>query len=215
MALGDDRIERSQIVVGWLDQLFPQVEIPLRHEDPYTLLLAVLLSAQCTDERVNRITPLLFARAATPSAMIQLSVEEIEAIIRPCGLSKRKALAIHQLSELLISRHAGQLPSSFEALEALPGVGHKTASVVMVQAFGQPAFPVDTHIHRCAHRWGLADGKTVEATERALKGLYPADDWGKLHLQMILYARSYCPALRHELEQCPICCALATPERGF
>ncbi|MGB7978171.1 MAG: endonuclease III [Chlamydiales bacterium] len=188
-----------------LDELFPRPKIPLEHKDPYTLLIAVLLSAQCTDARVNLITPKLFAVADTPQKMAALTPKEIEAIIRPCGLAPTKARAIWNLSHRLIKEFQGQVPAAFEALESLPGVGHKTASVIMAQAFHQPAFPVDTHIHRCAHRWGLSRGKTVAETERDLKRLFPKDQWIKLHLQMIYFARKYCPARGHRQEQCPIC----------
>lgn len=188
-----------------LDELFPHPEIPLHHKDSYTLLIAVLLSAQCTDARVNLITPKLFAKADTPKKMIALTAQEIEAIIRPCGLGNTKAKAIWKLSEQLIENHGGKVPNTFEELEDLPGVGHKTASVLMVQAFDQPAFPVDTHIHRCAHRWGLSKGKTVKDTERDLKRLFPKHKWNKLHLQIIYFARKYCPARGHKKEQCPIC----------
>jgi len=188
-----------------LDDLYPEVPIPLQHRDTYTLLIAVLLSAQCTDVRVNQTTPFLFARADKPADMLKLSVEEIRDIIRPCGLSGKKSKAISGLSRILMEEHQGQVPESFEALEKLPGVGHKTASVVMSQAFGHPAFPVDTHIHRLAARWGLSDGKNVEKTERDLKALFLEDSWKKLHLQIIYFGREYCPARGHVAEQCPIC----------
>lgn len=188
-----------------LDKLYPNPEIPLQHIDSYTLLIAVLLSAQCTDVRVNIITPHLFALAKTPEAMVLLSVKQIEDIIRPCGLAPSKARAIHGLSKILIERHGSKVPKSFEELEALPGVGHKTASVVMVQAFGVPAFPVDTHIHRCAKRWGLSSGKNVVQTEKDLKALFPRKSWIKLHLQIIYFAREYCKAVKHNAEHCPIC----------
>jgi len=177
-----------------LERLFPETPVPLDHSDPYTLLIAVLLSAQCTDERVNKITPHLFAKAKTPQEMVLLSVEEIKEIIRPCGLSPAKSKAIHRLSELLLEHHMGGVPNAFEALEALPGVGHKTASVVMSQAFGVPAFPVDTHIHRLLTRWGLTSGKSVVQTERDAKALFPKEAWNKLHLQIIFYGRAYSPA---------------------
>lgn len=192
-------------ILSLLDHHFSKPEIPLQHTSSYTLLIAVLLSAQCTDERVNRVTPLLFALASTPEEMAQLSIETIRKAILPCGLSQRKAAAIHALSVILVERYGGRVPSSFEELEALPGVGHKTASVVRVQAFGLPAFPVDTHIFRCARRWGLSQGKTVAAVEADLKRLIPEPLWGKVHLQMILFARRYCPALRHDATSCPIC----------
>lgn len=196
-----------------LDQLYPEVEIPLQHRDAYTLLIAVLLSAQCTDKRVNQVTPQLFALADTPQKMAQLTPEQILEIIRPCGLAATKARHIVLLSHLLIERHQGTVPCSFAELEALPGVGHKTASVVMVQAFGQPAFPVDTHIHRCACRWGLSSGKSVEETEKDLKDLYPEASWGKLHLQIILCGREHCRARPHSDSSCTICKALARTEQ--
>jgi endonuclease-3 len=188
-----------------LDELFPETPIPLQHNDPYTLLIAVLLSAQCTDERVNKITPQLFARANNPLDMSKVSVEDIRDIIKPCGLSPTKSKAIHTLSSIIMEKHGGAVPESFEALEALPGVGHKTASVVMSQAFGHPAFPVDTHIHRLATRWGLSSGKNVTETERNLKTIFPENSWNKLHLQIIFFGRQYCPARGHQKEQCPIC----------
>ena len=188
-----------------LDELFPETPIPLQHNDPYTLLIAVLLSAQCTDERVNKITPQLFARANNPLDMSKVSVEDIRDIIKPCGLSPTKSKAIHTLSSIIMEKHGGAVPESFEALEALPGVGHKTASVVMSQAFGHPAFPVDTHIHRLATRWGLSSGKNVTETERNLKAIFPENTWNKLHLQIIFFGRQYCPARGHQKEQCPIC----------
>jgi endonuclease III len=191
-----------------LDELFPHPSIPLKHEDPYTLLIAVLLSAQCTDARVNQITPLLFAKADTPQEMLKLAIAEIAHIIRPCGLSNTKAKAIWNLSKILVEQHKGKVPCSFTALEKLPGVGHKTASVVMSQAFQKPAFPVDTHIHRCAKRWGLSTGKNVEQTEEDLKRLFPKKTWNKIHLQIIYFARTYCPARGHDPHQCPICKSL-------
>ena len=191
-----------------LEELYPETPIPLHHTDEYTLLISVLLSAQCTDERVNKTTPYLFEKAKTPHAMIKLSVEEIEDIIRPCGLSKAKSKAIYNLSHILIEQHKGKVPQSFEALEALPGVGHKTASVVMSQAFGVPAFPVDTHIQRLATRWKLTNGKNVVQTEKDLKRLFPENLWNKLHLQIIFYGREYCPARGHKVENCVICCQL-------
>jgi endonuclease-3 len=188
-----------------LDALYPQTPVPLHHTDPYTLLVAVLLSAQCTDERVNQVTPELFARANTPQAMMQLPVEEIRAIIRPCGLSPTKSKAISGLSRILVDQHGGHVPDTFEALEALPGVGHKTASVVMAQAFGVPAFPVDTHIHRLARRWGLSEGRNVDQTERDLKAAFPRESWNRLHLQIIFFGREHCPARGHQPAACPIC----------
>lgn len=198
-------MKKAELISQILDEYFPHPEIPLKHKDAYTLLIAVLLSAQCTDVRVNQITPKLFAKADTPQRMIQLTPKEIEEIIRPCGLAPTKSRAIWNLSRDLIEKHRGKVPKTFEELESLPGVGHKTASVVMAQAFQEPAFPVDTHIHRCAHRWGLSKGKTVVQTERDLKRLFPKDKWIKLHLQIIYFARTYCPARGHKKEQCPIC----------
>ncbi len=188
-----------------LEALFPETPIPLAHKDAYTLLIAVLLSAQCTDVRVNQVTPALFARADNPRAMAKLPVEEIEAIIRPCGLAPRKARAISELSGILIEQHGGRVPESFADLEALPGVGHKTASVVMSQAFGHPAFPVDTHIHRLAQIWGLTDGKNVVQTERDLKRLFPREFWNKLHLQIIFYGRECCTARQCDGLRCGLC----------
>lgn len=186
--------EKAKYVIEQLELLYPETPVPLDHFDAYSLLISVLLSAQCTDERVNKITPLLFAKAKTPAEMIQLSVEEIRAIIKPCGLSPRKSQAIYDLSHMIIDLHDGKVPESFEALEAMPGIGHKTASVVMSQAFGVPAFPVDTHIHRLMIRWGLTSGKNVEETERDAKKLFPRELWNKLHLQIIFYGRSHSPA---------------------
>lgn len=197
--------EKANHIVEILEDLYPTTPIPLDHADPYTLLIAVLLSAQCTDERVNKVTPFLFEKADTPFEMIKLDVEEIKAIIRPCGLSPRKSKAIYDLSGILIDKYEGTVPQSFEALEALPGVGHKTASVVMSQAFGVPAFPVDTHIHRLAYRWTLSTGKNVEKTEADLKRLFPREKWNKLHLQIIFFGRQYCPARGHDPLVCPIC----------
>jgi endonuclease-3 len=186
--------EKADYIVQELEKLYPETPVPLDHKDAYTLLIAVLLSAQCTDERVNKITPHLFALADNPADMIKLSVEEIKAIIRPCGLSPRKSQAIFTLSEILIDKHNSEVPADFDALEKLPGVGHKTASVVMAQAFGVPAFPVDTHIHRLMIRWGLTNGKNVEQTEKDAKKLFPKELWNKLHLQIIFYGRSHSPA---------------------
>ena len=186
--------EKVQYIIDELERLYPETPIPLDHTDSYTLLIAVLLSAQCTDKRVNEITPLLFKRANNPFDMIKLDVEEIREIIRPCGLSPRKSKAIYVLSEMLIEKYNGSVPESFEALEELPGVGHKTASVVMSQAFGVPAFPVDTHIHRLLTRWGITTGKNVEQTEKDAKRLFPEETWNKLHLQIIFYGREYSPA---------------------
>jgi endonuclease-3 len=192
-------------ILSILEEHFPSVEPPLQHKDAYTLLVSVLLSAQCTDERVNKVTPLLFARADNPVDMIKMSADEIREIIKPCGLSPMKSKGIYGLSKILIDKHGGQVPSTFEDLEALPAVGHKTASVVMTQWFGIPAFPVDTHIHRLAYRWGLSDGKSVEQTERDLKRLIPEEKWNKTHLQMIYFGRKYCPARAHGWRECPVC----------
>jgi endonuclease III len=188
-----------------LNELYPEPSIPLAHESDYTLLIAVLLSAQCTDARVNTITPHLFAKAKTPEEMVQLTPAAIEEIIRPCGLGPRKAKAIWELSSILNREFEGQVPRTLEKLESLPGVGHKTASVVMCQAFGEPAFPVDTHIHRCAERWKLSNGKSVEQTEHDIKKLFPKKHWIRLHLQIIYFARQYCQARRHDVLLCPIC----------
>jgi|TARA_R110000737_G_scaffold164321_1_gene191783 endonuclease-3 len=186
--------ERANYVIQELERLYPEVPVPLDHTDPYTLLIAVLLSAQCTDVRVNQITPLLFARANNPHDMVKMTVEEIKEIIRPCGLSPMKSKGIHGLSVMILEEHNGKVPESFEALEAMPAVGHKTASVVMSQAFGVPAFPVDTHIHRLMVRWGLTSGKNVVETEKDAKRLFPRELWNKLHLQIIFYGREYSPA---------------------
>ena len=185
---------KVEYLIKELDNLFPEVPVPLDHKDPYTLLIAVLLSAQCTDERVNQITPKLFKRADNPYDMINLSFEEIKEIIRPCGLSPMKSKGIYGLSKIIIEKHNGLVPKTFEFLEELPGVGHKTASVVMSQGFGFPAFPVDTHIHRLMYRWGLSNGKNVKQTEKDAKRLFPSEKWNKLHLQIIYYARKYSPA---------------------
>ena len=189
-----NKAEKVAFVIQKLEELYPTIPIPLDHKDPYTLLIAVLLSAQSTDVRVNKITPLLFAKADNPTDMVKLSVEEIRAIIKPVGLSPMKSKGIHGLSEILLEKHNGEVPKSFEALEALPAVGHKTASVVMAQAFGVPAFPVDTHIHRLMYRWGFSNGKSVTQTERDAKRLFPKEKWNDLHLQIIWYGREYCPA---------------------
>ncbi len=201
--------ERAKLIQEMLDAYFPAPAIPLKHKDPYTLLIAVLLSAQCTDARVNTVTPELFALADTPEAMSRLSYKEVQAIIRPCGLSERKAKAIVDLSKILVEQHNGKVPDTMEALEELPGVGHKTASVVMAQCFNKEAFPVDTHIHRLAKRWGLSKAKNVVMTERDLKKVFPKKSWIRLHLQIIYYARSFCPALGHHVADCPICSALS------
>jgi endonuclease-3 len=200
-----NRKQRAQIVHRRLDELYPTTDIPLDHADPYTLLLAVVLSAQCTDKMVNRVTPDLWKLADTPEAMSRVAVDRIQAIIRPCGLSPQKAKAISGLSRILVEEHAGQVPQDFEALERLPGVGHKTASVVMAQAFGVPAFPVDTHIHRLAQRWGLTNGKNVVQTELDLKKLFPIEAWNRLHLQIIFYGREHCSARGCDGTVCGIC----------
>ncbi len=197
--------EIANDIAEMLEGYYPETPVPLDHTDPYTLLIAVLLSAQCTDARVNIVTPHLFALADNPLAMSQLEVEQIRQIIRPCGLSPRKSKAIHQLSHILLEEHNGEVPADMEALERLPGVGHKTAGVVMSQAFGVPAFPVDTHIHRLAYRWKLSTGKNVEKTEKDLKRLFPKELWNKLHLQIIFFGREYCPARSHDPHACPIC----------
>ena len=197
--------EKAAFVHQTLEKLYPTTPIPLDHQDPYTLLVAVLLSAQCTDARVNTVTPHLFEAADNPFDMVQLDVDHIKGIIRPCGLSPRKSKAIYDLSQILIDKYNGEVPQSFDALEELPGVGHKTASVVMSQAFGVPAFPVDTHIHRLAHRWTLSTGKNVDKTEKDLKRLFPKESWNKLHLQIIFFGREYCPARGHDPRECPIC----------
>ena len=204
--------ERAHFVKKVLHKYFPHPEIPLTHKDPYTLLIAVLLSAQCTDKRVNEITPHLFAQASTPEEMVLLTTEEIKEIIKPCGLSNAKAKAILNLSIQLIEKHKSRVPKTLEELEALPGVGHKTASVVMVQAFNTPAFPVDTHIFRCAKRWQLSRGKNVKEVEKDLKRIFPKSSWSLLHLQIIYFARTYCPARGHKIENCPICSVIEGKE---
>ncbi len=200
--------ERVQFISDKLESLYPETPIPLDHSDAYTLLIAVLLSAQCTDKRVNLITPILFKRANTPQKMVKLSIDEIRDIIKPCGLSPMKSKAIFNLSQIILDKHKGKVPNTFEDLEALPGVGHKTASVVMSQAFGFPAFPVDTHIHRLMTRWKLTNGKNVEQTEKDAKRLFPESIWNKLHLQIIFFGREYCPARGHIVANCPICSKL-------
>lgn len=200
--------ESVNFIVRELESLYPKTPIPLEHSDAYTLLIAVLLSAQCTDKRVNEITPYLFERAKTPQQMIKLSTDEIREIIKPCGLSPTKSKAIWGLSNILLEKYNGEVPNTFEALESLPGVGHKTASVVMSQAFGVPAFPVDTHIHRLMYRWRLSNGQSVAQTERDAKRLFDKKLWNKLHLQIIFYGREYCPARGHKKENCPICFAV-------
>jgi endonuclease-3 len=206
------KADRVAFIIQKLEELYPETPIPLDHTDEYTLLVSVLLSAQCTDKRVNEITPFLFAKANNPHDMVKLSVDEIREIIKPCGLSPFKSKAIHQLSEIIIEKHQGNVPQTFEELEALPGVGHKTASVVMSQAFGVAAFPVDTHIHRLAERWKLSSGKNVDQTEKDLKRLIPKDLWNKAHLQIIFYGREFCPARGHHIENCIICNTIHSKE---
>lgn len=193
--------EKVTFVINTLNELYPETPIPLNHKDPYTLLIAVLLSAQCTDERVNKITPLLFAKADNPFDMVKMSVEQIADIIRPCGLTPMKSKGIYGLSQILIDKYKGEVPQDFEALESLPAVGHKTASVVMSQAFDVPAFPVDTHIHRLMYRWNLSNGKSVQQTEKDAKRLFPKETWNKLHLQIIYYGREYSPARGWDLDK--------------
>jgi endonuclease III len=207
------KAQKAERIAKLLDDYHPEVPVPLDHTDAFTLLIAVLLSAQTTDARVNLVTPALFAKADSAAKMAQLPVEEILECIKTCGLAPSKAKNIRALAERLMAKHDGEVPESFEELEALAGVGHKTASVVMAQAFGHPAFPVDTHIHRLAARWGLSDGSTVEKTERDLKKLFPAETWNKLHLQIIYFGREHCPARGHDLEHCPICEWSATRKR--
>lgn len=197
--------ERAKWIASVLESLYPDPPIPLKHKDPYTLLVAVLLSAQCTDARVNLVTPNLFALADTPEKMAQIPVEKIQEAISQCGLAPTKARAIQGLSKILVERYSGKVPKTLEELEELPGVGHKTASVVLIQAFGKPAFPVDTHIHRLAARWNLSDGTRVEKTEKDLKVLFPKKIWSKIHLQMIYFGREFCPARKHDPLTCPIC----------
>lgn len=207
------RAEKAEKIRKLLDARYPTPQVPLDHRDAYSLLVSVLLSAQCTDLRVNQVTPSLFALAATPRQMTKLSAARIESLIRSCGLAAQKSKAIHALSKILVEQHGSRVPDNFDDLEALPGVGHKTASVVMTQAFGHPAFPVDTHIHRLAARWGLSNSHSVKKTERDLKALFPRDSWGKLHLQMIFFGREHCPARSHDLSACPICSWAATQKR--
>ncbi len=199
------KFEKAQYIADKLEELYPKTPIPLDHQDAYTLLIAVLLSAQCTDERVNKITPTLFQLANNPFDMAKVPVAEIEKIIKPCGLSPRKSKAISELSKILVEKYNGEVPQSFELLEELPGVGHKTASVVMAQSFNIPAFPVDTHIHRLAQRWGLTNGKNVEQTEKDLKTIFPKEKWNKLHLQIIFYGREHCSARGCDGFSCEIC----------
>ena len=199
------KAEKISFVINKLQELYPVIPIPLDHKDPYTLLVAVLLSAQCTDIRVNQVTPSLWELADNPKDMMRQNVDDIKAIIRPCGLSPQKSKAIHRLSEIIMEKHDGKVPETFEELEELPGVGHKTASVVMSQAFGVPAFPVDTHIHRLMYRWNLTNGKNVTQTEKDAKRLFPKESWNDLHLQIIFFGREYCRARPHNPQECPIC----------
>ena len=207
------RSEKAAKIQEILDDLYPQTPIPLDHVDPFTLLVAVVLSAQTTDKKVNEVTPSLFAEAPTPGMMAKMPVERIRELIRQIGLAPQKAKSLRGLSELILSEHDGEVPRTFEELERLPGVGHKTASVVMAQAFGFPAFPVDTHIHRLAERWGLSDGSNVTRTEKDLKRTFSEESWNKLHLQIIYFGREHCPALYHDLDECPICAWAATKKR--
>ncbi len=211
--VGVRRQEKAAAIAAQLEALYPETPVPLDHTDPFTLLVAVVLSAQTTDKKVNEVTPALFAEGGTPETMARLGEDRIRWLIREIGLNKAKARHLDRLAHLLLERHDGQVPASFEALEALPGVGHKTASVVMAQAFGVPAFPVDTHIDRLARRWGLTRGKTVEHTERDLKAVFPREQWNKLHLQIIFFGREHCPARWHDLDACPICSWAATAKQ--
>ena len=207
------RKEKAERIQSMLEELYPETPVPLDHESPFQLLVAVLMSAQTTDLKVNQVTPALFKQGPTPEKMAQLEVATIQSLIREVGLAPTKAKNIRRLSELLIERHQGNIPNTFEELEALPGVGHKTAGVVLAQAFNIPAFPVDTHIHRLAARWGLSNGKNVDQTEKDLKAVFPKDAWNDLHLQIIFFGREYCPARYHDLSQCPICSWAATKKR--
>ena len=207
------RAEKAIRIKGMLDEMYPETPVPLDHRNPFELLIAVLMSAQTTDLKVNEVTPALFEAGPTPAAMAALDVDVIQSLIRYVGLAPTKAKNIKRLSEMLLEHHNGQVPATFEALEALPGVGHKTAGVVMAQAFGVPAFPIDTHIHRLAARWGLSNGTNVERTERDLKAVFPRESWNDLHLQIILFGREHCPARWHDLSTCPICSWAATKKR--
>ncbi len=207
------RKEKAERIQKMLEELYPETPVPLDHETPFQLLVAVLMSAQTTDLKVNQVTPELFNQGPTPEKMALLEVSQIQSLIREVGLAPTKAKNIKRLSELLLERHQGEIPNTFEDLEALPGVGHKTAGVVLAQAFGIPAFPIDTHIHRLASRWGLSNGKNVEQTERDLKAIFPEKAWNDLHLQIIFFGREYCPARYHDLSQCPICSWAATKKR--
>ena len=207
------RKEKAERIQSMLEELYPETPVPLDHETPFQLLIAVLMSAQTTDLKVNQVTPELFKHGPTPQKMARLEVSQIQSMIREVGLAPTKAKNIRRLSELLLERHQGEIPNTFEELEALPGVGHKTAGVVLAQAFGIPAFPVDTHIHRLAARWGLSNGKNVDQTEKDLKAVFPKNAWNALHLQIIFFGREYCPARYHDLSQCPICSWAATKKR--
>ena len=207
------RKEKAERIQAMLEELYPETPVPLDHETPFQLLIAVLMSAQTTDLKVNQVTPELFKLGPTPHKMARLEVSQIQSMIREVGLAPTKAKNIRRLSELLLERHQGEIPNTFEELEALPGVGHKTAGVVLAQAFGIPAFPVDTHIHRLAARWGLSNGKNVDQTEKDLKAVFPKNAWNALHLQIIFFGREYCPARYHDLSQCPICSWAATKKR--
>ena len=207
------RKEKAKRIQAMLEELYPETPVPLDHETPFQLLIAVLMSAQTTDLKVNQVTPELFKHGPTPQKMARLEVSQIQSMIREVGLAPTKAKNIRRLSELLLERHQGEIPNTFEELEALPGVGHKTAGVVLAQAFGIPAFPVDTHIHRLAARWGLSNGRNVDQTERDLKAVFPKNAWNALHLQIIFFGREYCPARYHDLSQCPICSWAATKKR--
>ena len=207
------RAEKAIRIKSMLDDMYPETPVPLDHRNPFELLIAVLMSAQTTDLKVNEVTPALFEAGPTPAAMAALDVDVIQSLIRYVGLAPTKAKNIKRLSEMLLEHHDGQVPATFEALEALPGVGHKTAGVVMAQAFGVPAFPIDTHIHRLAARWGLSNGTNVERTERDLKAVFPKESWNDLHLQIIFFGREHCPARWHDLSTCPICSWAATKKR--
>ena len=207
------RAEKAIRIKAMLDEMYPETPVPLDHRNPFELLIAVLMSAQTTDLKVNEVTPALFEAGPTPAAMAALDVDVIQSLIRYVGLAPTKAKNIKRLSEMLLEHHDGQVPATFEALEALPGVGHKTAGVVMAQAFGVPAFPIDTHIHRLAARWGLSNGTNVERTERDLKAVFPKESWNDLHLQIIFFGREHCPARWHDLSTCPICSWAATKKR--
>ena len=207
------RKEKAERIQKMLEELYPEIPVPLDHETPFQLLIAVLMSAQTTDLKVNQVTPELFKQGPTPEKMASLEVAHIQSMIREVGLAPTKAKNIKRLSELLLERHDGEIPNTFEELEALPGVGHKTAGVVLAQAFGIPAFPIDTHIHRLAARWGLSNGRNVDQTEKDLKAVFPKNAWNDLHLQIIFFGREYCPARYHDLSQCPICSWAATKKR--